>query len=150
MRAGDTLSDIAEANGLSLAELRALNSLKKGAVIRPGQTLRVRRRPSEATGAEAPPRADRLVSADRPGPASDKTSGTRTEKKVDTASREGAPDRPTARPSAARTYHVKPGDTLWHIARDHGLTIDRLRELNGMAPEAVIQPGQTLKVSGRS
>jgi len=39
--------------------------------------------------------------------------------------------RPSARSSAQRTtYRVRPGDTLWTIARRHGTSVDRLREAN--------------------
>lgn len=41
-------------------------------------------------------------------------------------------------------YVVQPGDTLWRVAAISGLTVDELRELNNLAPNETIVPGQTL------
>ncbi len=44
------------------------------------------------------------------------------------------------------TYHtVRPGETLWDIARRYGLSVTRLRRLNGLRTN-VIRPGQRLRV----
>ena len=48
--------------------------------------------------------------------------------------------------SANRTYRVKNGDTLWTIARKHRITVDALRQHNGLSRKSVPQPGQTLKI----
>lgn len=46
------------------------------------------------------------------------------------------------------TYHeVKTKETLYQISRRYGLTVDALRKLNRLTPEAVIHPGQKLIVS---
>ncbi len=43
-------------------------------------------------------------------------------------------------------YHtVRPGETLWDIARRYGLSITQLRRLNGLRTN-VIRPGQRLRV----
>lgn len=44
-------------------------------------------------------------------------------------------------------YHVDRGDTLWSIARRHGLTVDALKELNGLTGDR-IKAGQVLNVPG--
>ena len=45
-------------------------------------------------------------------------------------------------------YHeVKAKETLYQISRRYGLTVDDLRKLNRLTPEAVIHPGQKLIVS---
>lgn len=42
-------------------------------------------------------------------------------------------------------YHkIVEGDTLYSIANKYGLTVDKLRQLNKLSPEAYIQPGQNL------
>lgn len=53
--------------------------------------------------------------------------------------------KPSAKP--ARTYTVKPGDTLGGIAQRHKLTLSRLRALNGLTG-STIRAGQVLKLSG--
>ena len=48
---------------------------------------------------------------------------------------------------AAQTVHVvRAGETLFRISRTYGLTVDRLRELNGLEGD-VIEVGQRLRVS---
>ena len=44
-------------------------------------------------------------------------------------------------------YTVKQGDTLYRIARQHGLTVDDLKQLNNLTTNT-IRPGQELVVSG--
>ena len=45
-------------------------------------------------------------------------------------------------------YHeVKAKETLYQISRHYGLTVDDLRKLNRLTPEAVIHPGQKLIVT---
>ncbi|MBE7561186.1 LysM peptidoglycan-binding domain-containing protein [bacterium] len=48
--------------------------------------------------------------------------------------------------SGGKTYTVQPGDTLSGIARDHGVTVEALREVNGMTPGSVLQAGRELKI----
>jgi peptidoglycan endopeptidase LytE len=53
-----------------------------------------------------------------------------------------------ASPSFADTYYVvKPGDTLWKIATSHGITVNKLQELNSLNT-TLIFPGQSLLISG--
>lgn len=44
---------------------------------------------------------------------------------------------------------VKAGDTLWTLAQRYNTSVDKLRELNGLAADAyLIHPGNVLKVNG--
>lgn len=49
--------------------------------------------------------------------------------------------------AASGTVTVKKGDTLYGIARRSGVSVERLRALNGLKGN-LIRPGQTLRVSG--
>ncbi|MFZ9938591.1 MAG: LysM peptidoglycan-binding domain-containing protein [Luteolibacter sp.] len=44
------------------------------------------------------------------------------------------------------TYTIKPGDNLTRIARKHGCTVAELIKANGLKSNAMIHPGQKLKI----
>ena len=48
--------------------------------------------------------------------------------------------------STETTYTVQPGDGLWRIAKNYGLTLDELKSMNQLTSN-IIQPGQVLIVS---
>lgn len=53
-----------------------------------------------------------------------------------------------AQPTSANTttYRVRPGDTLWSLARRFGTTPDRLAVLNGISTNATLRIGRPLRV----
>ena len=44
-------------------------------------------------------------------------------------------------------HRVRRGESLWTIARRHGMTVRRLAQLNQLSTQSVIRPGQRLKVT---
>lgn len=50
--------------------------------------------------------------------------------------------------TAASTYTVHPGDTLWAIAESHGTSASYLAQLNGIADPNRIVPGEVIKLTG--
>lgn len=56
----------------------------------------------------------------------------------------------TADVTPASTYVVRPGDSLWSIAKKHGLTVADLTVANGIAANANLQPGKKLVIPARS
>lgn len=56
-------------------------------------------------------------------------------------------DEPTLTAGSRFTAHiVVPGDTLWDIARKYGVSVEALREANGLGRRSLIRPGQKIKV----
>ena len=55
----------------------------------------------------------------------------------------------TAEAAAGDVYRVRPGDTLWDIARKRDVTVEQLRAANGLARSA-IRPGQRLVIPTQS
>jgi membrane-bound lytic murein transglycosylase D len=75
---------------------------------------------------------DRLAAAESPPPAAAPTRRSRA-----------------AEPVAAATHVVRPGETLWDIARTHKVNRHLLAEWNGLTPHDVLRPGQTLRLVAR-
>jgi hypothetical protein len=50
--------------------------------------------------------------------------------------------------SGATRYRVRPGDSLWSIARRHGVSVARLREANGLS-SSKLSVGKTIVIPGR-
>ncbi|MDE0205389.1 MAG: LysM peptidoglycan-binding domain-containing protein, partial [Candidatus Tectomicrobia bacterium] len=54
--------------------------------------------------------------------------------------------REPAKPKEPQRYRVRRGDTLGHIAKRHGTTVDMLVAMNNLDPSNIIKPGQALSV----
>ena len=54
--------------------------------------------------------------------------------------------RPKANARRSRRYTIKPGDSLWKVARKHGVELEVLLKRNGLAPGAIVRPGQTIRL----
>jgi membrane-bound lytic murein transglycosylase D len=51
--------------------------------------------------------------------------------------------------ATSRDYRVRQGDTLTHIARRHGVSVDDIIEANELSPDGFIRTGQVLRIPGR-
>jgi len=125
---GDTLYSISRAHHVSLAELMSANSLSNPNV-HPGQKLHL---PS-ANGMRASRSsvaAAKAVESARPAPAP------LAEPPHDVAANYGG------------TYTVKPGESLYGIARAHNVKFAELQQVNGITDPRRVKPGAVLKVPG--
>jgi len=123
VKKGDTLSSIAKRYDLSVDELGKMNKLKKNK-IRTGQIIVVKDRSTHHGGEKK----------------SDKTS---QEKILSAMSKGKSEEPPKAR---SRTYVVKRGDNISSIARDNGINLEKLLEMNKLSQEDTIIPGQVIIV----
>ena len=57
------------------------------------------------------------------------------------------PAKPQPEKAAARLHTVKAGDTLYSISRSAGITVETLRKINNLKPDATIHPGDRLKLA---
>lgn len=118
VKSGDSLWAIANANGVSVANLRQWNNLS-GDTIFPGQRLIVKQGSS---------------SGNTGGSTGGNTGGS-------TGSNSGG-----SSTSTTNTYYtVKSGDSLWAIANANGISIANLRQWNNLSGD-IIFPGQRLVV----
>lgn len=72
------------------------------------------------------------------------------DKVVFTPSGETSPLREGLVRAATESYRVKSGDSLWSIARRHGMSVAKLAALNGISQKATLHPGQRMWVSGQA
>lgn len=63
-------------------------------------------------------------------------------------SSEAATAYPVARRAAEGDYQVKPGDSLWSIARAYEVPLNRLVKVNQIGPRDVLRVGQRLAIPG--
>ena len=60
-----------------------------------------------------------------------------------------SPTPPPAQVASTQSiYYVKPGDSLWNIARAHGVSITTLREQNSIDSDHSLSVGQSLRIPG--
>jgi membrane-bound lytic murein transglycosylase D len=125
-----SLAGWAGQHGLDLAQLRRLNPAWRGDHVprRAGETLRVLVPASSGLGSEP----DVQAAAMR---------GTATASL--TTADAGAQVAASAGPSE---HVVARGESLWTIARRHGVSIQQLRTLNALGPQALLQPGMVLQI----
>ena len=121
---GETLSEIAEQYGATVADLQALNDLPDADFVWYGQRLLIQ--PAD------PPATDpQTAAAQTPAPQPATT------------------DPPAPDPDSAGDYQLytaQPGDTLFLLAGKHGISLSKLMSINGFTSEDWIQIGQELLV----
>jgi len=124
VKRGDTISAIARRYDISAGQLLEANGLTD-TTIHPGDTLQVPGAgPASATLAAAAPREEIAAQL---------------------------PERQKAAPQRSSGVHmVKPGDTLWGIARRYGVTVPALAAENGMDSKSPLTAGTRLKIPGAS
>ncbi|PLS01411.1 C40 family peptidase [Neobacillus cucumis] len=120
VKSGDCLSKIGSAYGMSIQQLKSLNSLKSD-LIYVGQKLKVNAKQTSTST----PAATKAPAAAKPAASKPK---------------------PTA---ATSNYVVKSGDTLGKIAVTYDMTVQALKTLNSLKSD-MIYVGQTLKVTGKA
>ena len=127
VRGGDTLSRIAAAHGVKTADMMAVNpTLKSADKIFVGQKLNL---PANAKGAsgDAPAAAQKGAAASAPAAA------------AKSGAHEPIP--------ADGKYTVRAGDSLWTVARRHGLKSDDIRRWSNLTSDN-LQVGQILILKG--
>ncbi|MFZ2550606.1 MAG: LysM peptidoglycan-binding domain-containing protein [Trichococcus flocculiformis] len=170
---GDTLWKIANANGLTVAELKKLNNLTSDAIMT-GQVLILKSAGTDTPNKPSTPTVTpgttsitvasgdtlwKIANANGLSVAELKTLNNLTSdvivpgqtllvKKTTTTPSVTPPSNPAVPtpPSTVSTITVASGDTLWKIANANGLTVAELKTLNNLSSD-YIYPGQSLKVT---
>jgi membrane-bound lytic murein transglycosylase D len=58
-----------------------------------------------------------------------------------------APARAAAPPPRAHLHEISSGDTLWSVALRYGVSVDQLKQWNGIADHRAVRIGQTIRVA---
>lgn len=136
VQAGDTFGEIANNHGLTLAKLKKANpQVRDVTKIALGQKLYI---PGLKTKTDST-----LTAQNKPKTAKNSALTAKTDKTRSLAE--------ATQKLAAKTAHytVKSGDTLYSVAKKHGLTVEELQALNnGISPQG-LAVGKKLAVSGK-
>jgi len=118
VRRGDTLSSLAQRHRTTVAALREANGLN-GDRIAIGQPLRL---PGSGSLAQDPAYASHYA--------------------------ELASLQQRLLPAQRFVHQVRPGESLWLIARNHQVSVSDIQRWNGLGRSTVIRPGQRLQING--
>ena len=125
---GDTLYGIAKRYGVSIAALIEVNGLAHGSSIKPGQQLVL------------PAAGDRQGGARRSPPVARRWRGRRPRRRQAAA--------PVATAGWEGRHTMKAGESLYGIARQHGVTLAELQRVNGITEPTRVRAGTVLSVPG--
>ena len=118
VRRGETLSGLADEYDVTIAQLRAWNALGRSEKIRAGQRLRVTAPGATRARPAAPPPASENIQISSAGA------------------------------STSRVHVVRRGETLGGLARQYGVSVQALRQANGLSERATIRAGAALRIPG--
>ncbi|TRZ51849.1 LysM peptidoglycan-binding domain-containing protein, partial [bacterium] len=118
VKKGDTLASVAKRFDTTVDDIRRLNKLKKRKTLKSGQVILISNKNGEKQLSNA----------------SDK----KTHKKSAKRNKEAASN------DGGKTYTVRNGDSLGKIAKKNGVSLDKILEMNKLAREDNIHPGQVI------
>jgi len=120
VRKGDTLTSLAKRYDTSVDEIKRLNKFKKRKAITPGQVIILS---SKNEAKQQNSNSDKAV----PKKGSKKSKDTTTN-------------------ATSKTYTVRKGDKLEVIAKNNGISLDKILEINKLEKDDSIHPGQVIVV----
>ncbi|CAN5646210.1 hypothetical protein BH23GEM6_BH23GEM6_19620 [soil metagenome] len=136
VRSGDSLGRLAQLSGVSSARFRELNPGVDFDRLRTGERLRLPNQIAQKL-TNRPAAAQVAVASTSPAAPASPPRASAATAAARTAPQEAAAGGPT--------HTVGDGETLWGIARQHGVTIGSLQETNGISG-ATIRAGQVLQI----
>jgi membrane-bound lytic murein transglycosylase D len=135
VRRGDSLNRIAQRSGIPASRIRELNPGTNWDRLPIGHRLRLPAPAARTLAARAEDPAPRPVAV-AAAPAEPATNGA-----TSTASARGG----TTAAASTAEHRVVAGESLWSIARAHGVSVDAIREANRIQGETIVI-GRTLRI----
>lgn len=127
VKKGETLFSLAKANNMSTQKFAALNNIRNANDLKVGRKLKV----SCDKGSSV------LVTKKETSLAKKTPNTTKNKVSVHTAVNSRAPALSNIKNSQVAYHVVKRGETLYRIAKQHGLSVDRLKQLNGLTSNEI-------------
>ena len=140
VKRGETLASIAKKYGVTQSEIRSTNKI--GNKVKRGQTLKI----NTYTRKYVKPDTTATVAESGIQAAEPQVQQTSV-KQTDTPTRTNTKKQPTTQNKPTK-YTVRKGDTLSKIANKHGVTIQQLRDANGIKGDN-IREGQSLTIPAK-
>jgi LysM repeat protein len=141
--AGESLSSVAAADGLTVSQLAAANGLSSDTPLIAGATLQIP--PQGSTAGEV---ASSTAPSESSSTAGDGDADSDDGTAVATAPAESAGS--TGSTPSSGGYTVAPGDTLSAIAARYGTSVEQVAAANGLNPAGILPAGAVLSLSGGS
>lgn len=130
---GETLWSISQKYGIRLAALKSKNRIRKDADLRPGMVLNLKE--PRKRGEEIPIYQERDPISSSPVSNSSQVTESPNQPKE------------SAAPKATESFHtVRAGETLFSISKNYGLSVEELKQLNGIGSQNLITVGQKLRI----
>ncbi len=153
VKAGETLSEIAEKYGASTSAIMEFNRISNANRIQVGMRLRIPKHgdvaPIKAASKAAVPKSYTVKPGDTLSEIASRfgleTSDIVSWNRLPSASDIRVGQTLVLKPEPWKTVEVKSGDSLGLIAQRHGCSVEELRSWNAIKGD-VIQPGQTLRI----
>lgn len=145
VRPGDTLSAIARRHGTTVSQVAGSNGLRNTDRIKVGQRLTILAEPAKATH-HVVQRGDTLVAIARRHGCS--VSDLRAWNALPPSGliHPGQKLAVVGASAESKTHTVRPGDTLFDIARAYRTTVDKIRSWNDLNRRRYIHPGERLTI----
>ncbi|WP_170285867.1 LysM peptidoglycan-binding domain-containing protein [Propionivibrio limicola] len=138
VRKGDTLPAIAKRYGMTVAEIKKLNKLKSGKLTAGARLQLAAEKPSKKTEEKQ----EKVVR--KAEEKSSKAGAQKDDRPAKQANKSGK-EKDTAKSSKVARYTVKPGDTIYSIAKRFNVGTNDLMRTNRITP-ATLKPGKTLTI----
>jgi len=135
----DTMYRLSQKYGIKLKHLYKRNLMKSGTEAASGQRIYLRKKAKNTP--KLRPKGTPVTRPQRPKPQTTPPTETRPSSPPPVRPEPTSPS-PTA---TTKVHIVKSGDTLYNIARKYNITVDILKQLNGLTSN-IIKIGQRLKI----
>jgi membrane-bound lytic murein transglycosylase D len=137
VRKGESLGSIAGKYNVTVAQVKKWNSIK-GSKIALGQKLKMQTRVKKTIHVSPEKEGEETVAQKEEAPKTQETTAA-------SSSAKPAETKPATQPQF-KYYTVQPGDTLWKIANNKGVSIEQIKQLNKGLRENKLSVGQKLKI----